>query len=130
MIAAYDPPTRGGGDRRNPAPGSAGKNTTETDMTIPTRTRFGAPAFLRALALSVLGFASLAAPVQAQDYPTRPVELIVYVQPGGGTDTMARAFADAARRHFPQPFLVVNKPGVGHFGEGDGPGRTATRSGW
>jgi tripartite-type tricarboxylate transporter receptor subunit TctC len=31
---------------------------------------------------------------------------------GGGTDVIARVYADIARDHFPQPLLVVNKPGA------------------
>ena len=60
-------------------------------------------------------FASLGlgtAAVQAADYPTKPVELIVSAAAGGGTDNMARAFSEAARKHFPQPIVVVNKPGA------------------
>ena len=39
---------------------------------------------------------------------------------GGGTDVLARAFAEAARRHFPQPFTVVNRPGAsGMIGHGE-----------
>ncbi len=60
-------------------------------------------------------FASLGlgtAAVQAADYPTKPVELIVSAAAGGGTDNMARAFGEAARKHFPQPIVVVNKPGA------------------
>ncbi len=50
--------------------------------------------------------------VHGQTYPTKPVELVVAFQPGGGVDSMARIFAEAARSHFPQPFVVVNKPGA------------------
>ncbi|MDR2331877.1 MAG: tripartite tricarboxylate transporter substrate binding protein [Burkholderiaceae bacterium] len=57
-----------------------------------------------------LGFSVSA--VHASDYPARPVELIVSAAAGGGTDNMARAFTEAARKHFPQPIVVVNKPGA------------------
>ena len=50
--------------------------------------------------------------VHGQTYPSKPVELVVAFQPGGGVDAMARIFAEAARPHFPQPFVVVNKPGA------------------
>jgi len=53
------------------------------------------------------------APTAAQQpYPSKPVELVVAFQPGGGVDAMARVFAEAARPLFPQPFVVVNKPGA------------------
>ncbi|MBY0338148.1 MAG: tripartite tricarboxylate transporter substrate binding protein [Acetobacteraceae bacterium] len=62
--------------------------------------------------LALVG-AGLALPARAQgDYPTRPIELVVPVAPGGGTDVMARSFAEAARPHAPQPFVVVNRPGA------------------
>lgn len=57
-------------------------------------------------------FVLFAASSQAADYPTKPVELIVSAAAGGGTDNMARAFTEAARKHFPQPIVVVNKPGA------------------
>ncbi|KQP12483.1 tripartite tricarboxylate transporter substrate binding protein [Pseudorhodoferax sp. Leaf267] len=51
--------------------------------------------------------------VHAADYPSRPIELIVPVAAGGGTDIVGRAFADAAKRYLPQqPIVVMNKPGA------------------
>ncbi|MFM1653174.1 Bug family tripartite tricarboxylate transporter substrate binding protein [Brevibacillus sp. B_LB10_24] len=47
------------------------------------------------------------------DYPTKQVELLVPFSAGGGTDAVARAFADAAKTHFAKPFGVVNKTGGG-----------------
>lgn len=49
----------------------------------------------------------------AADYPSRPIEVIVPSSAGGGTDVMARLFADAAKKNVPQPLIVVNKPGAG-----------------
>jgi tripartite-type tricarboxylate transporter receptor subunit TctC len=49
---------------------------------------------------------------QARDFPNKPVELVVPFQPGGGTDALARAFADATRKHMPQSMVIVNKPGA------------------
>jgi tripartite-type tricarboxylate transporter receptor subunit TctC len=51
-------------------------------------------------------------PSLAAGYPERSVELIVPFSAGGGTDALARAFAESARKHFPQSLLVVNKPGA------------------
>lgn len=57
--------------------------------------------------------ACLAVPVaHAQSYPTHSVELVVPFQAGGGTDALARAFAESARKHLPQSVIVVNKPGA------------------
>ena len=49
---------------------------------------------------------------QAQDYPTKPIEVIVGYPPGGGTDMIARAVADAAPKYVGQPLVVVNKAGA------------------
>lgn len=58
---------------------------------------------------------------QAGGYPSRPIELVVPAGAGGGTDVLARAFAEAARKHLPQqPFTVVNRPGAsGMIGHGE-----------
>jgi tripartite-type tricarboxylate transporter receptor subunit TctC len=70
----------------------------------------------RLLALAMLpAVAALVAPAasaQVRDFPNRPIELVVPFQPGGGTDALARAFADATRKHMPQSMIVVNKPGA------------------
>jgi tripartite-type tricarboxylate transporter receptor subunit TctC len=60
----------------------------------------------------VLLMAAGHANAQVRDYPGKPIELVVPFQPGGGTDALARAFADAARKHISQTVLVVNKPGA------------------
>ena len=51
-------------------------------------------------------------PVHAEDFPTKPVELVVPASAGGGTDALARAFAEAAKNHLPQPLIVNDKPGA------------------
>lgn len=48
----------------------------------------------------------------ADDYPSKPVELVVPASAGGGTDALARGFADIAKKHFPQPLIVNDKPGA------------------
>lgn len=53
-------------------------------------------------------------------YPNRPIELVVPAGAGGGTDVLARAFAEGARKHLPQPLTVVNRPGAsGMIGHGE-----------
>ena len=53
-------------------------------------------------------------------YPNRPIELIVPAGAGGGTDVLARAFAEAAKKHLSQPFTVNNRPGAsGMIGHGE-----------
>ena len=45
--------------------------------------------------------------------PTRPIQCIIGFAPGGGADLIARAIIEAAQPMFPQPLVVVNKPGAG-----------------
>ena len=74
---------------------------------------------------SLLGLAAaqcLPAAVFAQGsgYPQRPIELIVPAGAGGGTDVLARAFAEAAKKHLSQPITVNNRPGAsGMIGHGE-----------
>ena len=53
-------------------------------------------------------------------YPSRPIELIVPAGAGGGTDVLARAYAEAVKTHLPQPVTVINRPGAsGMIGHGE-----------
>lgn len=65
----------------------------------------------QAVAVTVLSAGLLAGGALAASYPTKPIELIVPYAAGGGTDLVARAFADAAKKHLPQSIGVVNKTG-------------------
>ena len=69
------------------------------------------------LKLASLAAASgLVSPARAADFPTRPVELVVPASAGGGTDSLARAFADNVRPHSPHPFVVLNLARAGLWG--------------
>ncbi|MFN4350506.1 MAG: Bug family tripartite tricarboxylate transporter substrate binding protein [Hylemonella sp.] len=50
--------------------------------------------------------------VQAQEWPSRPVRIMVGSSPGGGTDAMARAVADRLGPLLKQSVVVENKPGA------------------
>ena len=50
--------------------------------------------------------------VSAQDYPVRPVRLLVGFPPGGGMDTIARVIAPRLQDLLGQPFLVENRTGA------------------
>ncbi len=50
---------------------------------------------------------------QAEDYPSRPIKLLVGAPPGGTTDTMARAIAQPLSTSLGRPVLVENRPGAG-----------------
>ena len=49
---------------------------------------------------------------QAQEWPNRPVRIMVGSSPGGGTDAMARAVADRLGPLLKQSVVVENKPGA------------------
>jgi tripartite-type tricarboxylate transporter receptor subunit TctC len=55
---------------------------------------------------------ALAGPVFAQNYPSKPVKLIVGQPPGGAIDVIARIFADKLSAIWGQPVLVENRPGA------------------
>lgn len=63
--------------------------------------------FLSLLAASFSPFAA------AQDYPNRPVKLIVTYTPGGGADTTGRVFAERLADLWKQQVVVENRPGAG-----------------
>ena len=67
---------------------------------------------IKILALVLAGLVSTNAPVLAQQWPTKPVKLLVGSSPGGGTDAMARAVADKLTPMWGQTVVVENKPGA------------------
>ena len=60
------------------------------------------------LALALTGL-----PVLAQDYPTKPITMLVGYGAGGQTDLIARASAKVLADQLGQPVNVINKPGAG-----------------
>ena len=69
--------------------------------------------FRIALMLATVLFTSGVTPAAAQDWPVRPVRIIIPLGPGGGGDVFARLLAEEFQKHFGQPFLVENRPGGG-----------------
>jgi tripartite-type tricarboxylate transporter receptor subunit TctC len=65
--------------------------------------------FALALALSAV----VATPALAQNYPNRPVRLVVPFPAGGGVDTMARIVGNKLSERIGQPVLVEHRPGAG-----------------
>ncbi len=62
--------------------------------------------------LVALALSMLAAAATAQQYPTRPIRVIVGYGPGGVTDVIARIFADEFSKRLGQPAVVENRPGA------------------
>lgn len=66
-----------------------------------------------------LGFAALLAVVsagtfaQAQDYPNRPVRLVLGQPAGGPTDIVARLVGQKLQEKWGQPVVIENRPGAG-----------------
>ena len=63
--------------------------------------------------LAALAGAFLATGAVAQDYPTKPITLIVPWTAGGSTDITMRAIAEAASKTLGQPIVIDNKTGGG-----------------
>ncbi len=67
--------------------------------------------FRKLLVLAVL----VATGAQAQNYPTRPVTMLVPYAAGGPTDTVARVMGQAMQKSLGQTVLVENRPSAGGF---------------
>jgi len=68
--------------------------------------------FLRLLGATLLaGWALAAGPATAQDFPSRPVRMIIPYGPGGITDITARIIAPAMSEDLGQQVIVENRPG-------------------
>lgn len=65
------------------------------------------------LAIAVLGSISFAGAAQAQDYPSKPVTVIVGYAAGGGTDVVVRSMVEPLSKELGQPILVQNVNGAG-----------------
>lgn len=71
---------------------------------------------LHALAATAAILAMIAgalAPASAEDWPTRPIRVLVGFGAGGGTDIVTRIIADPLSQLLGQPVVVENKPGAG-----------------
>ncbi len=75
-------------------------------LNSPKLSKFLAGCWLGALAVAPLANA-------ADEYPTRPIRLIVPFSTGGGADSLARPLADGMSKHLGQPVIVENRSGAG-----------------
>ena len=67
----------------------------------------------RRLSALVALFVSFCAPAHAQEWPTRPVTMVVPFAPGGVYDTLGRVYAAALSDALGQQIVVENVPGAG-----------------
>src|SRR5690606_11817512 len=95
------------------------ENSTWKRMVLPMKTRyegFRVRALSVALILFVMVGMTLASgglAVAADDYPTKPITMIVAFSPGGGTDVAARTVAKYAEQYLGQRIVAENRPGAG-----------------
>ena len=59
-----------------------------------------------------LGFATVVTQAQAQDFPSRPIKLVIPQAPGSGADLVGRMLAEHMSKTLKQPVVVDNKPGA------------------
>jgi tripartite-type tricarboxylate transporter receptor subunit TctC len=68
---------------------------------------------LLAILFAVMATLAMRAQARAQDYPSRPVTVVVPFAPGGGVDQMARLISGKLEQRFGKSFIIENKPGAG-----------------
>src|SRR3954470_24296784 len=72
----------------------------------------GVETFILYTSSFILGVFLLADCACAQNYPAKPIRLIVSVQPGGNLDLMGRAVAEKVSEGLGQRMYVENRPGA------------------
>jgi tripartite-type tricarboxylate transporter receptor subunit TctC len=98
---AYRSAARGRQQRRLGAKKEPGRNAM-------SRSFARGPTVACALALAAL---QLCGRAQAEEYPTRPVTIIVSLAPGTGMDTAVRLYGERLAQRLGQPVVIENRPG-------------------
>ena len=65
------------------------------------------------VALALAAMMAMLIEARAEDYPTRNVTILIPFAPGGGTDLLARAYAQILEKKYGKTFVVENRPGGG-----------------
>lgn len=81
---------------------------------------------VRSLAAVAAAFGvALAAPAGAQQFPNKPITIVVPTAPGGPLDVLTRMFEPKASPLLGQPIVVENRPGAGTYVGGEAVARAA-----
>ncbi len=67
---------------------------------------------MKKLAFALFGILIAALPASAQDWPSKPVRIVVPFGAGSTPDVVARLIADHLQKKLGQPFIIDNKPGA------------------
>lgn len=86
-----------------------------SDNSFIRKLSFSRRSLLSGLAIAAVTASVISAPdiAGAQDWPKKPIEMIVGFAPGGGTDLVGRAIASALEKQLGVPVQVINKAGGG-----------------
>ena len=76
-----------------------------------TRCSRASPHYNQRVRALFLGFVLLAASALAQDWPSKPVHLVVPFAAGGSADLLPRSIAESLAKQWAQPVIVDNRPG-------------------
>jgi tripartite-type tricarboxylate transporter receptor subunit TctC len=79
----------------------------------PTTKRIESNVMPKRIAAALVAAVLAAGSAQAQDYPTRPITLVVPYAAGGGNDVMARIVAEKMSKTLGQQIVIENKGGAG-----------------
>ncbi len=83
-------------------------------MLIRSRLRIDGYLNMRSIAIALITFTAIAAShARADDYPSKPIRLIIPFAPGGVTDTTARAVTDRLGARLGQQVVIESRPGAG-----------------
>jgi len=70
------------------------------------------PIHRTALAITVLATVGITPSVLAQEYPTKPIRMLIPSPPGGGTDVLGRLLQEGLNKMWGQPIIVDNRGGA------------------
>src|ERR1700751_3172088 len=69
-------------------------------------------AMMRAVVSSLAGLVLMSGIASAQQYPSRPVEMIIPFTAGSGLDVNGRTIASSLSKELKQPVIVINRDGA------------------